>query len=391
MYSLRILFFILPLYFSHAFSPLGVTIWESYSFERYKVYFFLTLLVVAYFEILIRYPHRIWDIFRKYIPYIVALLVIPIASALYFSTFLDLDWLMGSHEKHHGYLFYLGVISLVLLLLGSPRDHLKSYLRWSIYASVIVSLLAIGECMGGIWDIYHRGEMLSAYPGRSVSTLGNPNYVAGYLLLFLPLFSQIRAPERWLALGLWSLAILTTGSYIAIGLTWLYYLYKWLRYMRLRPLASLLLIVSITLFALYITSIYFDPEKLLSLTSRFVLMRESIFLMTKDPISFLIWFGPDSILTHFSLDRSILVNSYFPSSMSIDSSHNMFIDILFQYGILPILMIGHALVTIWRNKIEELQIAILLGGIFLALNVLVVTHIVVFAILVVSYASNKRA
>ncbi len=58
--------------------------------------------------------------------------------------------------------------------------------------------------------------------------------------------------------------------------------------MRLQPLASLLLIVSITFFALYITSIYFDPEKLLSLTSRFVLMRESIFLMTKDPISFLI-------------------------------------------------------------------------------------------------------
>ncbi len=54
-------------------------------------------------------------------------------------------------------------------------------------------------------------------------------------------------------------------------------------------------------------------------------------------------------------------------------------------------MIGHALVTIWRNKIEELQIAILLGGIFLALNVLIVTHIVVFALLVVSYASNKRA
>jgi hypothetical protein len=50
MYSLRILFFTLPLYFSHVFSPLGVTLGESYSFERYKVYLFLTLLAIAYIE-----------------------------------------------------------------------------------------------------------------------------------------------------------------------------------------------------------------------------------------------------------------------------------------------------------------------------------------------------
>ncbi len=50
MYSLRVLFFSLPLYFSHVFSPLGLTIGESYSFERYKVYFFLILLFIACIE-----------------------------------------------------------------------------------------------------------------------------------------------------------------------------------------------------------------------------------------------------------------------------------------------------------------------------------------------------
>jgi hypothetical protein len=142
--------------------------------------------------------------------------LIPLVSAFYFATPLDIDWLLGSHEKHHGYLFYTGVLSLILLLLASSRDHLKSYLCWSIVASIIVAMIAIGEHMGGIWDIYGRSLMISAYPGRSVSTLGNPNYVAGYLLLFIPLFARIPTPERWLVLGVWSLTILTTGSYIAI-------------------------------------------------------------------------------------------------------------------------------------------------------------------------------
>lgn len=32
--------------------------------------------------------------------------------------------------------------------------------------------------------------MLSMYPGRSSSTLGNPNYVAGYLLPFIPIYIE---------------------------------------------------------------------------------------------------------------------------------------------------------------------------------------------------------
>ena len=87
-------------------------------------------------------------------------------------------------------------------------------------------------------------------------------------------------------------------------------------------------------------------------------------------------------MTYFAQDRSILINSYFPANMSIDSSHNVFIDILFQYGIFPILIIGYALITTWKNQKKDLQIAILLGGVFLTLNVFVVAHIVVLCLLI---------
>lgn len=92
---------------------------------------------------MIRYPHHIFDIFRKYILYIIIFLAIPTASALYFAIPLDLDWFMGSHEKHHGYLFYAGVISLILLLMASSREHLRSYLIWSGIAAGLIALIAV--------------------------------------------------------------------------------------------------------------------------------------------------------------------------------------------------------------------------------------------------------
>ena len=239
--------------------------------------------------------------------------------------------------------------------------------------------------------------MLSAYTGRSVSTLGNPNYVAGYLLIFVPLLiaSSLvvigKTKQRIdiqivhiLAILILLIAIYATGSYIAIVLIGLLGLWYILQYM-FRDLArsrQIIVWIMLSICLVFIALSLIDPTKFLSLSSRFVLMRESLLMMTRDPISFLIGFGPDSILTYFSLDRSILVNSHFPANMSIDSSHNVFIDILFQYGILPILIIGYALSIIWKNQKEELKIAILLGGIFLALNVFVVAHIVVLCLLI---------
>ncbi len=68
--------------------------------------------------------------------------------------------------------------------------------------------------------------MLSLYPGRSSSTLGNPNYVAGYLLPFIPiLISYIKKQRHILklfslifALVIIIMGIYMTGSHIALFL-----------------------------------------------------------------------------------------------------------------------------------------------------------------------------
>jgi hypothetical protein len=310
------------------------------------------------------------------------LFVIPVVSALYFATPLDIGWLLGSPEKHHGYLFYIGIILFSVLLMASPREHLWRYISWSIYAALIVAVIAIGEHIGGIWDIYHRSEMLGAYPERSVSTLGNPNYVAGYLLIFFPLLAQLRSPERWIVMGLFTIAIVTTGSYIGAALLGFYFLYSWLRQIRISPRSIYISICLLVIASVYIGGHMLDSDKILSLMSRFVLMWESIRIMLWNPISFLMGFGPDSLIEHFAHDRAIIIDSYFPSNMNIDSSHNIFIDILFQYGIVSLGVILYSGWSHLKKQKEELQSAVLLGGIFLSLNVFVIVHILILILLI---------
>jgi hypothetical protein len=103
--------------------------------------------VIAYIEMVIRYPQRIWDMVCKYAHIILILLVLPLVSAVYFTIPLDISWLQGSYEKHHGYLFYTGIVLLFPLLLVSSREQIRSYLSWSLYAAIVVAIIAIGEYM----------------------------------------------------------------------------------------------------------------------------------------------------------------------------------------------------------------------------------------------------
>ncbi len=398
MYSLRVLFFILPLYFSHILSSLGVTIWESYSFERQKVYLFLILIILAYIEWLIRFPRRIWDISCKYATIFGILLIIPIISTLYFSGSLDMYWLLGSHEKHHGYLFYSSILSFAILLISSPREHLRQYISWSMASAILVALIAIWERVGGVFDIYGRSEMLSMYPGRSSSTLGNPNYVAGYLLPFVPLFvatimqvvsqKQRRADTQIFniaMLGIILIGICVTGSHIAMLLigalaSWYLIVYIFRGY---DTWTQMLIFTLFSVLGIFLLFSWFDPAKLLSLQSRFILMVESLSMIVIQPLSLLIGFGPESLLTHFSTTRSTLVDAYFPSMMLIDSSHNIIIDILFQYGILPIWLCVSLLIRKRQSLSSPVWIAVLLLLIFLTFNVLVISHIVILILLIV--------
>lgn len=397
MHSLRIVFFTLPLYFSHVLSPFGIVFWDTYSFERQKVYFLLFFLFYVFVEWLFRFPHSIRNTIHKYGYICSILLCIPIISVIFFWKIFDQNFFFGSYEKNHWYLFFVSIIGYAIILISSPKEHLEKYLYWSIISACIVALMAIWEQWWGYFDIYHRSEMPSMYRWRSSSTLWNPNYLAGYLLLFIPiLISGIQGKDYYpriiKIIAIWILLwwVAMTWSYIAwwlVSILWLGYIFYVLnRYLHIHTfLVSTIFILCISTI-LYI--LFLDNMKALSFESRFVLMSESLRALTMNPLGIIVWFGPDSILSYFSENRSQWVELYFPSRMNIDSSHNLYIDILFQYGIFPLFLLVYSLPKKISKDAIPLIHSIVLLGIYLAFNVFVVTHILLFLLLLTLLSKN---
>lgn len=72
-------------------------------------------------------------------------------------------------------------------------------------------------------------------------------------------------------------------------------------------------------------------EKWLSLSSRFILMQESFLAIFQNGVSFVLGRGPNGIIEYYDGVRSSKVDAYFPSNMIIDSSHNVFVDLMFKF------------------------------------------------------------
>lgn len=398
MYSLIAIFALVPLYFSHVLAPFGVIIWETSSFERQKVYLFFFLSLLALVELAWTHGEEVWQRLKQHGWYLVGLLLFPLVSTLVWSTPLDFSFLFWSYEKRHGYLFFVW-LTLLVFFLGVLRKKEKDLLvKVGLVSGVLVSFFALLEYIGA--PLFYGGVSGTSWgTGRSISTLGNPNYLAGYLLLLLPLVSSIRKPERYILVTLFVMAILTTQSFIALFLLVLYGVSVILGMIR-NPVKNKdssqvtgffhmqkwqvirTFVVFVTGFTITILGYFLlPPDKLLSLTSRFVLMQETLSIMLQYPLSFFVGFGPDTIIRAYEDARTPLINAYFPSGSAIDSSHNIFIDFLFQFGIIPLSFIGYLLTRSWRVIAKSGKEGVILGIAFLSLNPYVLVHMILLVFL----------
>lgn len=377
MYTLAIILFTIPLFFSHIFARVGIVFWSS-SFERVKVYLFLILVAVALCELVLFYSERLAKYMLKQYVLFFLFLLFPLFSFFIFSG--ESFWLW-SQEKHHGYIWYLGLTLFAGIVSLSTDLERRRMIIASLIASSLVALFALLEYIGISLPSSGTGRVTWEL-GRTISTLGNPNYVAGYLLMHIPLIMYIRSPERYILAGIIILAMITTGSYIGIVLMLGYFLYRiTLRFSYGKYIFPLLII-------LWWVTVYLvaPTEKLLSFISRWVLMLDVIKNFFTHPIALLTWYGPDSIITLYSSVRSSVINMYFPPTSAIDSSHNILLDTIYSYGIISF---GYILWTIrnrWSERENQDKIAIILGILFFSLNVIVLAPLILLITLI--YASN---
>lgn len=131
---------------------------------------------------------------------------------------------------------------------------------------------------------------------------------------------------------------------------------------------------------LFIVLIFYfhETEKWLSFISRFVLMKETIIHWFENLPSSLIGFGPNGIIDYYNSTRSASIEAYFSNNLIIDSSHNIFLDFLFKFGILGAVLPIYFSAKKWKKIPNGFQLSLVLGVTFFSLNVAVLSAYILF-------------
>jgi hypothetical protein len=116
------------------------------------------------------------------------------------------------------------MICLAFCLTLLHTSERMKLLRMSLISVTIVSIIALIEASGVSVFFARHGDIWGG-GFRTISTLGNPNYLAGYLLILLPYTFALRSPERYMLPLLVGVAVVSTQSYIGIALMGSYGIY----------------------------------------------------------------------------------------------------------------------------------------------------------------------
>ncbi len=162
---LLISIFILPL--------LGAT--NNLGYEQIKVLFFiLSISLISFVWILQKPKIKLSRIGWVSVLFIIILLLTSLLGIDFRGSFL------GNIPYYQGLLIY-SYLFLFYLIVSNFEIKLKYYALTLTASALIVSSLAIED-----WILKNLGYLVPNYAGRVVSTFGQPNFYAGFLLLTLP-------------------------------------------------------------------------------------------------------------------------------------------------------------------------------------------------------------
>lgn len=317
--SRSIIFFLvifLPLvYFPLVFNP--------YEFPKFVVFLTIVEAIIIFSSI---------DILQKKSLNVrfdwLTILVIAFGLVIFISDILGIDpkiSFLGSTYRHQGFVTFLSGITLFLfarsILHVKPEDYGKAV----VLSAFLVSLFAMWQWIN--YFIFHNFAM-PTYQGRVVGTLGNPNFLGGYLAMTLPF---IFLGKPWLLLRILSAALVIFIIFIsqsraaiiaALVILFLSFLYT----ARLKWRKALWLIVFMMVF---VSSIY--PFGLLQLKrdsiwdNRGFIWQEGIQAVVKRPI---LGYGQENFELVFPSERQ----------MKVDNAHNIFLETAVSSGIIGLLL-----------------------------------------------------
>jgi len=339
-----------PLFFNY-FYPANI--------DLYKLVIFKIFTLLLLFAVVWQFSEFKIDITKKNLKSLwpPILLFIFLIISLFFSADITTSWL-GSYNRREGlisWLFYgLWAILLVFhLSQGSEAEKKNKIYRLLIVsasAGFLVSVYAIMQFFG--LDFVTWSE-IPALTGRSISSFGQPNYLACWLVIVLPLTAYLfsSAKNNWLRY-LWLIffitelaALFSTGSraaflvFLITSIPWLIWYFAQNKILSRRKI-FIFILSGLAILVLFIRFLFIsNPQRFQELTdfkkgSAFVraeLWQAGLKAISKKP---LLGYGldnqPEAYVEYYKTDWAVYAR---PNTYS-DRAHNLILDILLTSGII---------------------------------------------------------
>ena len=256
----------------------------------------------------------------------------------------------GDGYHHQGIIFFLSLGIWIAAFNFQTKDNLKKLWLWISLVIIIESLIILGQCLA-----IHLHFPILTYNGRPIGTFGEPNAVAGFLVMGLPFLACVFPfPLALLTIG----AIVATGSKTALlALVAQGVIFSCLKLKSVsgKKFFAILWLVII----LFIGSFGVWQEKEKSLfENRWLIWNLGFRAVLEKPI---LGYGAEGITAvydkqYHNIDRPL-------ADLAIDRAHNLFLDITLFSGLLGLAIF---LKWLWENisKVKERWKLISLAGFF---------------------------
>lgn len=281
--------------------------------------------------------------------------------------------LLGNPWRHQGLLLYL---SCLILFLSAKNIYDKKYIELSIQISgILLGLITILEFIS-----INNGINFPTYNGRVVATMGNPNFLGGYLALALIfiLFQEFKnkyLKPTWIFIISISIFITQSKSaLIALVIALISY-----SIFKLKIKNYLKFIISFLIIGLFIAflnqSNLFQRESVWD--TRTLIWEKGIDKISINPI---LGVGQDNFELVFPKELNF----------TVDNAHNIFLETIISSGFIGLILFLSILIVGFKNKEFKYKLFLITFLTISFFNPLFISGIVIFWI-ILGFSNNSSS
>jgi len=415
-FFLQALFLLSPLIYAWFYIPgIGVDLawivryvfpnisWSG--FEAVKVHFFLFCVSGAFLSHLVVLLHNKKPAYLSRTFFIsLGFVFFWTICSLWLNYGVNIYFAFGNPEKHHGWFFYIALFVLFFLLRSISSRERRLLIHTSFVAFCGVVIYAFFQKIG--FDPLAPFYQTRLDANRAFSTLGNPNYLAGFVLMMLPLLHETIFIHKgknkafwdiilWIV---WGITIYWAGSYLA-WIIFVFYIFV-IFLSHLVPVKKHRNIFWIYfVFIVVVTGFYFwreygqdilNMQKMKGFIARWYLWKTGLAAVLYDSWHFLFWYGPDWFLAVSKYFRHSMLSIYEDPAYRIDRSHNVFIDFALHFGVPALAAVLFFSIRHIRHLSHGKKVALLLFVLYFSFNIPVLIHFLLLLQIMTSHEEKKN-